>query len=121
VQRYMILIGPPIDNALSCVGSAYVDRGSALCQDRSARALNLDYLTGPFTYMRLLGDRKGIEKQTKIWGKVIVKRTGELRNWVDVCEKTTKRGANTFVYINNHFSGHAPATVQEFLKLWNAK
>jgi uncharacterized protein YecE (DUF72 family) len=102
------------------------ERGVCLAlQDQSWMPLpwqmNFDYLTGPFAYMRLLGDRKGIEKQTKIWDKVIVKRTRELRNWVDVCEKTTKRGANTFVYINNHFSGHAPATVQEFLKLWNAK
>jgi uncharacterized protein YecE (DUF72 family) len=82
--------------------------------------MNFDYVTAPFAYMRLLGDRKGIEKQTKIWDKVIVNRSRELRNWVEVCEKTVKRGAKTFVYINNHFSGHAPATVQQFIKLWNS-
>ena len=68
--------------------------------------MNFDYLTADFTYVRLLGDRKGIEKQTKVWDKVIVDRSRELRNWVDVCEKTARRGATIFVYINNHFSGH---------------
>jgi uncharacterized protein YecE (DUF72 family) len=69
----------------------------------------------------LLGDRKGIEKQTKTWDKVIVNRSKELHSWVDVCHQTVKRGVSTFVYVNNHYSGHAPKTVADFLKLWNAK
>jgi uncharacterized protein YecE (DUF72 family) len=84
-------------------------------------AMSFDYLTADFTYIRLLGDRKGIEKQTKTWDKVIVNRSKELRGWVDVCEHTIKRGVSTFVYVNNHYSGHAPKTVADFLKLWNAK
>jgi uncharacterized protein YecE (DUF72 family) len=38
--------------------------------------------------------------------------------WVDVCQQITKRGASVFVYVNNHCSGHAPATVAQFLELW---
>jgi hypothetical protein len=34
-----------------------------------------DPITSDFTYVRLLGDRKGIEQQTKIWVKVIVDRS----------------------------------------------
>jgi uncharacterized protein YecE (DUF72 family) len=74
-----------------------------------------------FAYIRLLGDRKGIEKQTKIWDKTIVDGTNELHSWVDVCQQITERGANVYVYVNNHYSGHAPATVAEFLKLWDKK
>jgi uncharacterized protein YecE (DUF72 family) len=77
-----------------------------------------DYITADFTYVRLLGDRKGIEKQTKVWDKVIVNRSKELHSWVDVCHQTVRRGAATFVYVNNHYAGHAPATVAQFLKLW---
>jgi|ERR1700723_626195 len=80
-----------------------------------------DYITADFTYVRLLGDRKGIEKQTKVWDKVIVNRSKELRSWVDVCHQTVRRGAATFVYVNNHYSGHAPKTVADFLKLWGGK
>jgi len=102
------------------------EHGVALAlQDQSWMPLpaqiKFDYLTADFTYMRLLGDRKGIEKQTKIWDKVIVDRSNELRSWVDVCQQTVRRGANTFVYVNNHFSGHAPATVEQFVKLWDAE
>jgi uncharacterized protein YecE (DUF72 family) len=74
-----------------------------------------------FTYIRLLGDRKGIEKQTKVWDKVIVDRKKELHSWGDVCQQITKRGASVFVYVNNHYSGHALKTVANLLKLWDAK
>jgi uncharacterized protein YecE (DUF72 family) len=83
--------------------------------------MKFDYFTADFTYVRLLGDRKGIEKQTKVWDKVIVNRSKELRSWVDVCERALKRGVSTYVYVNNHFAGHAPATVQEFLNLWKTR
>jgi uncharacterized protein YecE (DUF72 family) len=80
-----------------------------------------DYITADFTYVRLLGDRKAIEKQTKIWDKVIVNRSKELRSWVALCHQTVQRGIPTFVYVNNHYAGHSPATVAEFLRLWNAR
>jgi uncharacterized protein YecE (DUF72 family) len=83
--------------------------------------MKFDYVTADFTYVRLLGDRKGIEKQTKVWDKVIVERAREIWHWVDVCATTVRRGAATYVYVNNHFAGHAPTTVREFQRLWNAK
>jgi uncharacterized protein YecE (DUF72 family) len=80
-----------------------------------------DPITAPFTYVRLLGDRKGIEKQTKIWDKVIVDRSRELFEWRDILTKVRTRGTESFVYINNHFAGYAPATANQFLELWNAQ
>jgi uncharacterized protein YecE (DUF72 family) len=84
-------------------------------------AMPFDYLTADFTYIRLLGDRKGIEKQTKVWDKVIVNRSRELHSWVDVCRQVIRRGASVFVYVNNHYSGHAPKTVADFLERWNSQ
>jgi uncharacterized protein YecE (DUF72 family) len=81
---------------------------------------NFDPITTDFTYVRLLEDRKGIEKQTKIWDKVIVGRSNELMSWVNVCQHTVERGVSTYVYVNNHYAGFAPATVEQFQKLWNA-
>jgi uncharacterized protein YecE (DUF72 family) len=83
--------------------------------------MEFDYLTADFTYVRLLGDRKGIEKQTKVWDKLIVNRSKELRSWVDVCERAVKRGVSTYVYVNNHYSGCGYATAEQFQKLWDAK
>jgi len=102
------------------------EHGVALAlQDQSwmplPSGMAFDYLTADFTYVRLLGDRKGIEKQTKVWDKVIVNRSKELHSWVDVCQQISRRGAKVYVYVNNHYSGYAPKTVADFLKLWNAK
>jgi uncharacterized protein YecE (DUF72 family) len=77
-----------------------------------------DPITADFTYIRLLGDRQGIEQQTKIWDKLIVDRSRGLMRWVNVCQKTVRRGVSTYVYVNNHYAGFAPATVEQFEKLW---
>jgi uncharacterized protein YecE (DUF72 family) len=77
-----------------------------------------DPITADFTYIRLLGDRNGIEKQTKVWDKVIVDRSRELMSWVNVCQRVVRRGVRTYVYVNNHYAGFAPATVTQFQKLW---
>jgi len=72
----------------------------------------------PAGYVRLLGDRYAIEEQTKTWDRTIIDRAREYRDWTAACEKLTKRGIDVFVYINNHYAGHAPAGVREFLKYW---
>ena len=48
-----------------------------------------DPITADFTYVRWLGDRKGIEEQTKTWDKVIVDRRHELTEWADILGKFT--------------------------------
>jgi uncharacterized protein YecE (DUF72 family) len=79
-----------------------------------------DPLTADFTYIRWLGDRKGIEERTKSWDKVIVDRSTELSEWVEICRKIHKRRIQIFAYANNHYAGHAPATVEQFRELWRA-
>jgi uncharacterized protein YecE (DUF72 family) len=78
----------------------------------------LDPITSSFTYVRWLGDRKGIEEQTKVWDKTIVDRRAALSRWVDYCYQTTRRGIKVYAYANNHYAGDAPATVALFLELW---
>ncbi len=78
----------------------------------------IDPITSNFTYVRWLGDRKGIEEQTKVWDKPIVDRRAALSHWVDYCYQTTRRGIKVYAYANNHYAGFAPATVALFLELW---
>ncbi|SRR5579875_62186 len=40
-------------------------------------AEKLDVLTAHFTYIRWIGDRKGIEQKTKTWDKIIINRERE--------------------------------------------
>jgi uncharacterized protein YecE (DUF72 family) len=78
----------------------------------------LDPITADFTYIRWLGDRRGIEEQTRVWDKTIVDRRAALSRWVDYCYQTTRRGIKVYAYANNHYAGFAPATVALFLDLW---
>ena len=78
----------------------------------------LDPITADFTYVRWLGDRKGIEEQTKTWDKVIVDRTEDLAEWVEVLKTAHKRKIQIYAYANNHYAGYAPATVELFQELW---
>jgi len=79
----------------------------------------IDLLTsGDLTYVRLLGDRKAIELVTKTWDRVIVDREREMKSWVDYLQPMKYRGKTILVYVNNHYAGFAPATAEQFLKLW---
>lgn len=80
-----------------------------------------DPITADWTYIRWLGDRKGIEQLTTVWDKEVIDRSESIRNWVDVCYRIQKRGVTIFAYANNHYSGFAPATLKTFLNFWNEK
>jgi uncharacterized protein YecE (DUF72 family) len=74
----------------------------------------LDLITTDFVYVRLLGDRKGIERDTLVWDKVIVDRTDELQQWIDLFGNIRRRTQDLkiYAYANNHYQGHGPATVK---------
>ena len=82
-----------------------------------------DLVTSDFIYVRWLGDRKGIEKQTKTGDKAIVDRESDLRNWGDLLRRlvTDKRIRKIVAYANNHYVGHGPSTVKLFWDLWSGK
>jgi uncharacterized protein YecE (DUF72 family) len=80
-----------------------------------------DLITADFAYVRWLGDRKGIEKQTTTWDKAIVDRSVDLTNWVELFRRFVARNLKIFAYANNHYAGHGPATVKLFGNLWNKK
>jgi uncharacterized protein YecE (DUF72 family) len=99
-------------------------RMALVLQDRawmpSPTELNFDPITTDWTYIRWLGDRKSIEAQTATWDRTVVDRTSELKSWVDYCDQIRKRGVLIYAYANNHFGGHAPATIQQFRDLWHS-
>ncbi len=80
-----------------------------------------DLITADWTYVRWLGDRKGIEEQTKAWDKTILNREAEIAEWVQILKRVVARGIKAFAYANNHYAGHGPATVKLFWDTWNKK
>jgi uncharacterized protein YecE (DUF72 family) len=71
-----------------------------------------DLITSDFTYVRWLGDRKGIEEVTRIWGETVVDRREDLTNWVELFRRFISRNLKVFAYANNHYAGHSPTTVK---------
>lgn len=82
---------------------------------RPAQTLGDGLDTADFAYSRLLGDRYEIERVTKTWGETVVDKSREIDEWVEVTRTLQKR-VPVYTYVNNHFAGHAPATVQELKK-----
>ena len=73
---------------------------------------DLDLITADFAYVRWLGDRKGIEEQTKTWDKTVIDRRDDFKNWVELFRQYVSRNLKVFAYANNHYAGHGPATVK---------
>jgi uncharacterized protein YecE (DUF72 family) len=85
----------------------------------SQLAEKLDVLTADFTYIRWIGDRKGIEKQTKTWDKIIVNRERETQTWVRYIRQFLHRGEIIYAYYNNHYAGWAPGSIALFHQVWD--
>jgi uncharacterized protein YecE (DUF72 family) len=79
-----------------------------------------DFVTADFVYVRWLGDRKGIEEETKTWDKTVADRRGDLVNWVELFRRFMSRNLKVFAYANNHYAGNGTGTVKLFWELYNA-
>jgi uncharacterized protein YecE (DUF72 family) len=66
-------------------------------------------ITSDFTYIRLLGNRKQIPDD---FSHVRINRDKELDWWTRWIEECLAKELEVYVYSNNRYQGHAPATIQ---------
>src|ERR1700681_3203068 len=97
--------------ALALIDQSWMPRPSTLFE-------KFDPITADFTYVRWLGDRKEIEKQTKVWDKIIVDRRADLAEWVEVLKAVHRRKIQILAFANNHYAGYGPDTIEQFRELW---
>jgi uncharacterized protein YecE (DUF72 family) len=81
----------------------------------------LDVVTADFSYVRWLGDRKGIEAQTDSWDRLIVDRTAEMERWVPTLATLLDGDIELFGYFNNHYAGHAPGSIELLRRVWRER
>ena len=85
---------------------------------RSEELLAIDgILTSPIVYIRLLGDRYGIEKITKTWGEHVIDREQDLARWAPAVKSILEKNHRVYTYVNSHYSGYAPGDVDRFYAL----
>jgi len=80
-----------------------------------------EMVTSDFAYVRWLGNRKEIEKQTVMWDKTIVDRTDDMKNWAELFRQFMRRDLKIYAYANNHYAGNGPGTVRLFWEIFNRK
>jgi len=77
-----------------------------------------DPITADFSYIRWIGDRKGIEEKTQRWDQVIIDREDDMQIWIPIIHQILKRRIQVMGYFNNHYAGFAPGSIKLFSEVW---
>ena len=79
-------------------------------------AEKMDLVTTDFTYARLIGDRKAVDEKTKTFDKLVLDKSDSLEQWTALLQKMMEVVPNAYVFANNHFAGHGPATIRDLFE-----
>jgi uncharacterized protein YecE (DUF72 family) len=107
-------IGAPLLELLRANNAAFVLVDQAWMPHGDEIPKRFDPVTTDFAYIRLLGDRKKIEEITTTWEEEVVDHSDRLRRWAVLVQKLLEEVPETYAFVNNHYAGHAPATVRRF-------
>ncbi len=69
-------------------------------------------ITAPFTFIRLLGNRKLIPDD---FSHVRIDRENALNDWAKRIVEMVSEGMDVYAYSNNRYQGHAPTTVSNLI------
>jgi uncharacterized protein YecE (DUF72 family) len=81
-------------------------------------AEKFDVATGPFAYIRLLGDRQLVDSRTKTLDHVVVDRSAEIANDANAIRSLSVR-VPVVTFVNNHFAGYAHDTIRDLQEALN--
>jgi hypothetical protein len=70
-------------------------------------AQRLDVVTGPFAYLRLLGDREAVDALTPTLDHIVIDRTGQVAADAEAIGLLRQR-VPVVAFVNNHFADYAP-------------
>jgi uncharacterized protein YecE (DUF72 family) len=72
----------------------------------------LDAVTGPFAYVRLLGDRAAVDALTETLDHIVVDRGDELQRTAQAISRLADR-VPVLAFVNNHYAGYAIETARQ--------
>jgi uncharacterized protein YecE (DUF72 family) len=110
------------------VGPALADclrrhRATWALSDQSYMPLPLDIIqkldaaavTGPLGYVRLLGDRVEVDRRTDKLNRIVIERDEQIASDAKALRWLSAR-VPVLAFVNNHFSGYAPETIDRLLR-----
>ena len=112
--RNKVWITPTFLNSLRSRNVSFVLTDQAWMPSLQSLADKYDVITGPLGYVRLLGDRTEVDKLTEKLDHVVIDRAEQIRQDATVI-KLLQKAVPVLVFVNNHFAGYAPQTIQELL------
>lgn len=71
-----------------------------------------DAVTGPFGYVRLLGDRNEVDRLTQTLDHTVIDRQDQIHADAEAIKRMAKR-VPVLAFVNNHFAGYAPETIRQ--------
>lgn len=104
-------VGTELASVLTSHGAALTLTEQSWMPRPKAVAEQIDPVTGPLVFVRLLGDRQGIERITTTWDRIVVDRTEEMAETAGVLKSLARR-VPVFVFANNHYAGYSPETAR---------
>ncbi len=75
---------------------------------RAALAAALQRTRGDYAYVRFVGDRDAVTR----FDRVCIAREADVAWWAQALRSAPASLRRVFGYVNNHYSGHSPATVR---------
>jgi hypothetical protein len=76
----------------------------------------LDAVTGPFAYVRLLGDREAVDALPRPLDPVVIDWAGHLEADAQAV-RLVWHPVPVVAFVNNHFAGYGPETVRQLMAL----
>jgi uncharacterized protein YecE (DUF72 family) len=77
---------------------------------------DVDVVTGPFSYVRLLGDRQAVDALTPTLNHIVIDRGAEVEMDARAIHVLRQR-VPVVAFVNNHYAGYAPETVWRLVAL----
>jgi uncharacterized protein YecE (DUF72 family) len=79
----------------------------------------LDVVTGPFAYLRLLGDRAAVDALTPTLDHIVIDRSRQVADDAQAISILRQR-VPVVAFVNNHYAGYAPETARQLAALTDA-
>jgi len=100
------------------VGFVLLDQAWMPRIDTLAQAVDL--VTADFCYVRFMGDRKGLEKKTQKFDRIIEDKTDDMKIWVEELKKIVAKGTRTYTFFSNYYAGYGPGSAKLFEEIWES-
>ena len=96
-------------------GAVWVLPDQAWMPSPLAVVRKVDAVTGPFAYVRLLGDRAAVDALTPKLDQIVIDRTAQVRDDAEAIRLLGER-VPVLAFVNNHYAGYAPETARQLLE-----